>query len=220
MASTVSVLVIDCTRTGAPPPIVTTRRPSAPRAPGGRRAAGAMKSRAIRGLRIGVMQFTSGGPRRCARPPVSVTGWPRKFTLRRRGIADGELERRRAVDADRLARRSRRENVAPRIHHLDPGSRAHRSGTCRRRRARGAALALWHRAARVRNRAPSRSPPAAPAPVHDRHRRGSAVVDRRPVAADAGGRQRAWRPAATAPRRHEVHARGQQQDEQRRPTAA
>src|SRR6478609_4490803 len=52
MASTVSVLVMDCTRTGASPPTVTTRDPQATRAWTERRAAGAAGSTGRQGAVI------------------------------------------------------------------------------------------------------------------------------------------------------------------------
>src|SRR5258705_9807921 len=61
MASTVSMLVMDCTRTGASPPTVTTRAPQATRAWTERRAAGAAGSTGRQGVvMVDSLDFETG----------------------------------------------------------------------------------------------------------------------------------------------------------------
>src|SRR3989440_6932920 len=57
IASTVSVLVIDCTRTGASPPIVTTREPHTARAWRVLRVSGAAASMGRQGSMVGSLDF-------------------------------------------------------------------------------------------------------------------------------------------------------------------
>ena len=105
--STVSVLVIDCTRTGASPPTVTTRDAPAPRAPGASGArAGAAASMAcsrqdpVDGVSCGPsFQFDARDVVARAAAQVDRAGRG-SVTCGGRGVADRQAQRQRAVEAD------------------------------------------------------------------------------------------------------------------------
>src|SRR5574343_567239 len=107
MTSAVSVLVMDCTRTGAPPPTVTTREPQTTRACSERRGAASpsgmgwetvMRSSWVR-WRSG--QFEGGDV--VARRRGEVHRLPAPAQAGALGVADLHAQRRGTVDAHGLA---------------------------------------------------------------------------------------------------------------------
>src|SRR5664280_1487702 len=109
IASTVSVLVMDCTRTGASPPMVTTREPQRTLACRERRGAGragsTKESRAEVSSRMVLtallLQFEPGHV--VARERLQLGRLTAKHQRRSSRVADSHLEGRDAVDTDRLA---------------------------------------------------------------------------------------------------------------------
>ena len=165
IASTVSVLVIACTRTGASPPIVTTRAPQRTRAWRERRGAGCGRldegvgrgEMSLRIDRVSTMARRYFSSRRAtlSRVGAELDRLTAKAELRSRRVADPHPKRRLAVDAERFAGldQARQQALAARVGDLDP----RRAPTCsttgsapsgaaapalpRRRRLAGARLA-------------------------------------------------------------------------------
>ena len=131
IASTVSVLVIACTRTGASPPIVTTRAPQ--RDARLARAARRRLRRHDEGVGRGgdvvahrselearwLLQLDAGDvvARRAELDRLTA-----KAELRSRRVADADAERRLAVEAERFAGldQARQQGSAARVGHFDP----------------------------------------------------------------------------------------------------
>ena len=244
IASTVSVLVIACTRTGASPPIVTTRAPqrtvawqAAPRRGLRRRdvRVGGRERFAARGPGVASLAhgYFSSTVATLSRAATSVTGWPRKLSrvaaalpMRTRNGGDA-VERERLAGADE----ARDQRTAARVGDLDPRRRrrAQLDRAVRRRgRIVGAVglVAAGHLDDAARPTMPTR--PAAAALGTARPRR---CGDGRSRARPAARRRLSTRRAApaAAPRvvapaehalpagRQEIHRRRRDQDDRRQP---
>src|SRR4051812_20768340 len=131
-ASTVSVLVIAWTRTGASPPIVTTRAPQRTTAWRERRGAGCAGtmnvsaavaiSLRITSWRSWLLQLDAGA---VVRGDDELGRLTAKAEMCRRGVADTDAKRRLAVEADRFARLHlpREQGAAPPVGDFDPRRR-------------------------------------------------------------------------------------------------
>ena len=132
MASTVSVLVIDCTRTGASPPIVTTRSPQRTRAWRERRGAGCAGTMngvgrggdvvAHRSVSKVAHGYFSSKRATLSRVAGEVDRLTAKADLRSRRVADRHPKRHRAVEAERFAGldQARQQGAAARVGDFDP----------------------------------------------------------------------------------------------------
>src|SRR5947208_98521 len=130
-ASTVSVLVIAWTRTGASPPIVTTRAPQRTTAWRERRGAGCAgtmnASAAVEmSLRITsrswLLQLDAGG---VVAGDDELDRLTAKAELCRRRVADADVKRRLAVEPERFARldQAREQGAAAAVGDFNPGRR-------------------------------------------------------------------------------------------------